>query len=86
MKYQVAIATARDSKLKTGPAFISVKFKDDEEASPAAAIAKAVKTNMGKHCTVSIKAPGVVLGVEVPAVVMDRYGTESAYKVTVTAA
>lgn len=85
MKFQVAIATGKTAKLKTGPAFVSVKFKDGEPATLAGAVAKAVQSNIGKHCTVDVQAD-LQEGVEAAAIVSDRYGNKTPYRVTVTAA
>jgi len=85
MKYQVAIATGKTAKLKTGAAFVSVKFKDGEPVSLAGAVAKAVQSNIGKRCTVTVQGD-LQEGVEAAAVVSDRYGNQTPYRVTVTPA
>ncbi len=80
MKFEVTIATARQSKLKTGSAVISVKMKEGEPSSLADAVAKAVRSNIGKHHVIKTLAP-LQEGVEAAMVVTDRYGIEFPYLV-----
>lgn len=85
MKYQVCLSKEHGMKKGGSGAFVSVKFKDGESPSLAGAVTRAVQSNIGKRCTVSVQAD-MQEGVPAAAVVCDRYGNKTAYTVTVNAA